>query len=71
MPAYAEEMAQDLIMFVGTRWCFMIIFFVIHLKFLRLARGKGREEWCVAAGWWVVMWKGEETTIFLALWSMT
>lgn len=65
MPAYAEEMAQDLIMFVGTRWWFTIIFFFFpHLKFLRLARGKGREEWCVAAGWWVVMWRGEETVAF-------
>lgn len=39
-------------------------FFSPHLKFLRLARGKGREGWCGAAGWWVVMWQGEEPGAF-------
>lgn len=42
----------------------LVFFFFFHLKFLRLARGKGREEWSVAAGWWVVMWKGEKTVAF-------
>lgn len=38
-PAYAEEMAQDVIMFVGTRWCFMIFF-----SFKVPQTGKGKRE---------------------------
>jgi len=62
-PAYAEETAQDLIMFVGNRWCFTIFFFSPpHLNFLRMARGKGKRG-MVCCSRWVSGDVGETATL--------
>lgn len=46
----------------GKQMVFYFIFF--HFNFLRLARGKGSGERCIAAGWWVVVWKGRKQQHF-------
>lgn len=71
MPAYAKEMTQDLIMFVGARWCFMVGFFP---SFEVPQTGKGKKERGMVCCSRLVggdVEGGGNSSIFLALWSMT
>lgn len=70
MPACAEEMAQDLILFVGTRWWFMIFFSPFKVP----QTGKGKRERRVVRCSRLVggdVAGGGTRSIFLHFWGMT
>lgn len=69
MPAYAEEIAQDLIMFVGNRWCFILFFSTLTSSGWRGEKGAGNGVLQQVGGLWCG--RGGNSSIFLALWSIT
>lgn len=72
MPACTEEMARDVILFVGTRWWFMTFFFFFPFQVPQTGKGK-RERgvvWCSRLVGGDVAGGGTRSTL-LHLWSAT